>query len=199
MSNDLWPRNTHLEVVGFDDGVRKVARGADLEVVVRADTDMPQVPEVVEIRYRTEGGGRGRATMDRRGDRACPEDAFQEYAYTFRSVLADIQFRRARRRRSRARTIDCRRSIVPRSPQMTLECELPAYIGRKQPPLPVTGVMQIPMGSRVTVHAAQANKDIVGVQVNSVVGDRAGPATTACASSELAADRRGFSYSLLDR
>ncbi len=59
---------------------------------------------------------------------------------------------------------------------MTLACELPGYIGRKQPPLPVTGVMQIPMGSRVTVLAGQANKDIVRVRVNSVVGDRAGPA-----------------------
>ena len=61
---------------------------------------------------------------------------------------------------------------------MTLDCELPAYIGRKQPPLPVSGVMQIPMGSRVTVHAAAANKELVGVQVNSVVDDRPVPVET---------------------
>ena len=51
-------------------------------------------------------------------------------------------------------TCGFRRSIAPRSRRMTLDCELPAYIGRKQPPLPVTGVMQIPMGSRVTVRAS---------------------------------------------
>ena len=71
----------------------KVARGADLEVVARADTAMPRVPQVVEVRYRTDGGGRGRATMDRRGVARGPQDrCFQEYAYTFRSVLADIHF-----------------------------------------------------------------------------------------------------------
>ena len=86
LSNELWPRSTRLEVKGFPGGVQKVARGADLEVVARADATMPQVPQVVEVRYRTEGGGRGRATMDRRGVARGPEDHFQEYAYTFRSV-----------------------------------------------------------------------------------------------------------------
>jgi len=76
---------------------------------------------------------------------------------------------------------------------MTLDCELPAYIGRKQPPLPVTGVMQIPMGSRVTVRAAAANKDLVGVQINSIVDDRPAPVKV-IDERGLAADRRGFSY-----
>ena len=74
LSDELWPRSTRLEVEGFRGGVQKVARGADLEVVARADTTMPQVPQVVEVRYRTEGGGRGRATMDRRGVARGPED-----------------------------------------------------------------------------------------------------------------------------
>jgi hypothetical protein len=195
MSNELWPRNTRLEVVGFDAGVpKKVARGSDLEVVVRADATMPRVPEVVEIRYRTEGGGRGRATMDRRGIARGPADRFQEYTYTFRSILADVQFEVVG---GDDRVGGCRIQAVdsPTISRMMLECELPAYIGRKQPPLPVTGVMQIPTGSQVTVRADQANKDIVGVRVNSVVGDRPGPARS-LRRDELADDGRGFSYSL---
>ncbi len=191
MSEVPWPRNTRLEVVGFESNARKVARGADFEVVVRADAAMPKVPETVEIRYQTDGGGRGRATMDRRGAAHEPEDRFQEYTYTFRGVLADIRFEVLggddRKGGYRIEAVDS-----PTISQMTVECELPSYIGRKQPPLPVTGVMQIPMGSRVTVLAGQANKDIVGVRVNSVVGDRAGPARL-LGDSELAADRRGFS------
>jgi hypothetical protein len=194
MSNDPWPRTTHLEVVGFDNGVKKVARGADLEVLVRADTHMPQVPEAVEIRYRTEGGGRNRATMDRRGAARGPEDDFQEYTYTFRSILADIHFDVLggddRKYDYRIQAVDS-----PRISQMTLHCDLPSYIGRKQPPLTVIGVMQIPMGSHVTVHAAQANKDLVGVQVNSIVGDRPAAARM-LGEQELAADRRGFSYAM---
>jgi hypothetical protein len=194
MSDVPWPRNTRLEVVGFENNMRKVARGSDFEVVVRADATMPKVPETVEIRYQTEGGGRGRATMDRRGAVRGPEDRFQEYTYTFRGVLADIRFEVLggddRRRGYRIEAVDS-----PTISQMTVACELPSYIGRKQPPLPVTGVMQIPMGSRVTVLAGQANKDIVGVRVNSVVGDRAGPARL-LGDSEFAADRRGFSCKL---
>ena len=145
LSDELWPRSTRLEIEGFRGGVEKVARGADLEVVARADATMPQVPQVVEVRYRTEGGGRGRATMDRRGVARGPDDEFQEYAYTFRSVLADVRFDVV----GGDDRVDDRWIQVVDSPtisQMTLDCELPAYIGRRQPPMPVSGVMQIPDG-----------------------------------------------------
>jgi hypothetical protein len=193
-SDELWPRSTRLMLAGFPGGVQKVARGADVEVVVRADANMPVVPQVVEIRYQTQGGGRGRATMDRRGVVRGPEDRFQQYAYTFHSVLADVQFDVLggddRLRDRRIQVVDS-----PTISQMTLDCELPAYIGRREPPLPVSGVMQIPAGSRVTVHAAAANKDLVQVRVHGVVDERPLPPRV-LKGSELAADRRGFSYAL---
>lgn len=196
MSAKLWPRSTRLEVVGFDDGVRRVARGSDVEVVVRADTHMPTVPETVEIRYQTEGGGRGRATMDRRGQARGPEDPYQEYIHTFRGVLADVRFDVIggddRKRDFQIVAVDS-----PVVSQMTLECELPAYIGRRRTTLPVTGVMQIPMGSRVKVHAAGANKELVGVQVAGIVGDKTLPPRMLDAGKgEIAEDRRGFSCKL---
>ncbi len=194
MSDVPWPRNTRLEVMGFANHLRKVARGADFEVVVRADARMPRVPETVEIRYQTEGGGRGRATMDRRGAVRGPQDRYQEYAYTFRGVLADVRFDVVggddRKRGYRIEAVDS-----PTISQMAIKCELPGYIGRKLPPQPVSGVMQIPMGSRVTVLAAEANKDLVSVRVNSLIGDRVGPARL-LDDRELAADRRGFSCKL---
>ena len=193
-SDELWPRSTRLEMEGFTGGVQKVARGADVEVVVRADATMPVVPQVVEIRYRPQGGGGGRATMDRRGVARGPEDRFQQYAYTFRSVLADIHFDVVggddRLRDRRIEVVDS-----PTISQMTLDCELPAYIGRKEPPLPVSGVMQIPAGSRVTVRAAAANKDLVQVQVHGIVDDRPAPPRL-LKGNDLSPDRRGFSYAL---
>ena len=66
-SDQLWPRRTHLTVDGFDDGYVKVARGADREVVAKADLNWELVPDVVHIRYRTEEGARGEATMNRVG------------------------------------------------------------------------------------------------------------------------------------
>ena len=74
MSDELWPRKTHLsvwrhgaggaELVDFQSGPVKVAGGADLEVVVRADTSKHLVPDRVEVRYRSEDGAH-RPTMKR--------------------------------------------------------------------------------------------------------------------------------------
>jgi hypothetical protein len=82
----------------------------------------------------------------------------------------------------------------PKISEMTLECILPAYIGRSQAPLPVTGVMQVPMGARITVHAA-VNKDLLGVHVDSIIEDRPGPSNEVLAD-QIAEDRRSFRYSM---
>ena len=76
----------------FPGGVRKVARGSDVDIVVRADTSMPRVPKVVEIRYREEGGVRGRAAMNRVGEADPAKDRYQEFMYTRRNVLSPIRF-----------------------------------------------------------------------------------------------------------
>ena len=193
-SNELWPRSTRLEVEGFAGGMRKIARGADLEVVARADATMPQVPQVVEVRYRAEGGGRGRATMDRCGFAQEAEDAFQEYAYTFRSVLGDVRFDIVGGD-DRIDNLWIRVVDSPTLSEMTLECQLPAYIGRRPVTTPVSGVMPIPMGSRVTVRAGAANKNLTQVQVNRIADDQTAPIAVLEADA-LAADRRGFSYAL---
>ena len=194
LSGDLWPRYSDISVDGFTDGLRKVARGSDVEIVAKADTRMPRVPEKVEIRYRTEGGGRGRVTMDRHGISRGEEDYYQEFSHTFRGVLSDIDFDVIggddRVSNLRIQAVDS-----PMISRMTLDCELPAYIRRRQPPLPVTGVMQIPMGSRVTVHAEEANKELVRVRVDKVVADRS-ETTEVLETDKLNADHRGFSHTL---
>ncbi len=194
LSEELWPRNTRLLVDGFQEGVQKVARGSDLEVITRADASMPQVPQSVEVRYRTDGGGRGRATMDRRGIARNAEDQYQEYAYTFRSILADVHFDVVG---GDDRVADRWIQVVdsPAIPPMTLECALPDYIGRKPLLLSVSGAMQIPQGSRVTVHAAAANKELVQVQVNRIVDERPLPVKV-LEQNDLSEDRRGFSLKL---
>lgn len=192
-SDELWPRRTRLEMEGFDGGVRKVARGADVEIVARADTSMPQVPQWVEVRYRTDGGAQGRPMMDRRGVGRPGVDAYQEYAYTFRSVLADVHFDVVggddRVRDQWIQVVDS-----PKISDMSLECELPAYIGRTQPPLPVSGVMQVPMGAKITVHAL-ANKALARVKVDTMIEDQPGPSEE-LADDAFAEDRRGFRYAM---
>ncbi len=106
LSDELWPRLTRLEIDGFPGGVRKVARGSDVDIVVRADTSMPRVPKVVEIRYREEGGVRGRATMNRIGMADPSKDRYQEFLYTRRNVLSPITFQRIWGRRQHQRSED---------------------------------------------------------------------------------------------
>ena len=93
---------------------------------------------------------------------------------SFHSILADIEFDVVG---GDARISD-RRILAVDSPtvgRMVLHCQLPAYIGRQSPSLPVTGVMQVPMGSRLTVEATEANKELVRVDVGTMVGDRIEP------------------------
>ncbi len=171
MSAELWPRQTRLVVEGFDAGAVKVARGADLDVVVKADLTKPVVPQTVEIRYRTEEGARGRATMSREGrvDRA--RDRYQEFSHTFRGVLTPITFDVVGGddavRGLKVEVVDS-----PTIVDMELECEYPAYMGRARRTVPVSGPMLIPAGTRVTVHA-RANKELVQVTVQSALEDSA--------------------------
>ena len=183
---------------GFTDGVRKVARGADVEIAVRAVPGAAGkfvIPREVEIRYRDEGGTRGRAIMDKVGQADPERDAFQEFTYTRRNVLSPIRFDM---QGGDASLNDLRIEVVesPNIDRWTLDCEYPAYIGREKRRLPVTGVMPIPQGTRVTVHAV-ANKPL-GARANRSrdADDAKTGQPTVLGAKQLSADRRQFDYTI---
>ncbi len=62
LSQELWPRTTRLSIEGFENGLVKVARGSNYRVTAYADKRY-EVPETVQIRYRTDEGSPGRDTM----------------------------------------------------------------------------------------------------------------------------------------
>ncbi|MHC4402842.1 MAG: coiled-coil domain-containing protein [Planctomycetota bacterium] len=162
--DELWPRNTRLVVEGFADGVVKVARGDDLTVIAKADLNMPEVPDVVRIRYRVDGGSRLRRTMTRLGTADPSRDRFQEYSHTFTSVLAPIRFDVVG---GDDVVRDLRIEVVPSATvvDMALDCRYPEYMDRPPQTIPVTGSVQIPKGTRVTIRAT-ANKDLVRAQIS---------------------------------
>ncbi len=165
LSNELWPRRTRLVVDGFPKGSIKVARGDDVVVVAKADLRKPLVPTTVEIRYRSEDGGRLRATMSREGKPNPAKDRFQEYSHTFTGVAGPIRFDVVGGddavRGLRIEVVDS-----PTIVNMRLHLRYPPYMGRPPRTLPALGVMQIPRGTEVTLLAI-SNKDLVGVQVES--------------------------------
>ncbi len=190
LSPELWPRYSRLVVEGFDDEGRvKVARGAEFDLVAKADTAWPVVPQVVEVRYRAEGGRRQREPMSRRGNAVPGQDPFQEYTHRFESVLAsvdlDVYGGDASIRGLRIEAVDS-----PTINEMHLTVQLPEYTGRPDRTLPVSGVMQVPRGSRLVVHA-RANKPLVRVRIDSVLDD-APPPPVVLESDSLDADAQGF-------
>ncbi len=194
LSPELWPRYTRLVVEGFDDEGRvKVARGSEFDLVAKADTSWPAVPEVVEVRYRAEGGRRQRESMSRRGSAVPGRDAYQEYTHRFESVLASIDFDvyggDAAVRGLRIEAVDS-----PTINEMRLAVQLPEYTARPDRTLPVSGVMQVPLGSRVVVQA-RSNKPLVRVQIDSVLDD-APPPPTILEAEDLDADAQGFELAL---
>jgi len=192
LSEELWPRRAHLMVEGFDqNGVRKIARGSDAEVIAKADLGAELVPRNVAVYYRNEGGSDGRATMNRIGEADPQRDEFQRYSHTFPGVLTSIDFDL----KGGDYTIrDLRIQVVdsPTIAEMTLRLKLPDYTGRPERDMPVTGVMQIPEGTQLTV-LARANKELTGVGVDltgsSDRQEEIGP-------DELDDDRLGFAYTI---
>jgi hypothetical protein len=194
-SADLWPRQSRLEIgAPFVDGVAKVARGADLTVVVRAATDAPRVPQTVQIRYRSEGGAWNTKNMDREGVANPAVEPYQQFSYVFKDILAPIRFDVRDPGPSGDRLQGLRIEVVdsPAIAEMKLICKFPDYADRPARTVPVTGVMQVALGSEITV-LAKANKELVGVKVDSSRGEQTGPAEV-IGPEQLAADHRGFSY-----
>ncbi|MFZ5828439.1 MAG: hypothetical protein ACOY3P_00030 [Planctomycetota bacterium] len=193
LSHELWPRKTHLEIPGFENGVVKVARGADYTLVVLADTRWPRVPEVVEIRYRTQSGARGRVAMDREGAADPAKQQYQRYVYTFRGVLSPVRFDVIggddRRRGLRLEVV-----ASPTLTETNLVCRFPKYMERAERVLPVTGVMQVPLGSSIVLKA-QANKPLEQVEVSRLREEQS-VAAEVIAASEMAPDRLSFDLPL---
>lgn len=188
LSDELWPRHTRLVLEGFQNNVAKVARGADLEILIKADLSMPLVPETVEVRYR--GQHRLRRLMTRVG-RADPQrDRYQEYSYTFRGVLTPIEFDVAG---GDVVLRGLRIDVVenPTIVEMVLDCHYPAYMDRPPRSLPVTGPMPVPAGTGITVRA-RSNKELVRVAVESGHDASSAPPQYLAPSS----DPRCFQYSI---
>jgi hypothetical protein len=188
-SEIIWPRRVHLSIEGFDNPQRRVvvAKGSDLAVVAKADNQF-EVPETLQIRYRTEEG-RSRENMSRVGI-ASPEDRFQDYSFMFRGILSsrtfDIFGGDAALRGYRIDVVD-----VP-TIELVLHCEFPAYTRMIPRDLPARSV-DVPQGSRITVHAT-ANKDLVEASIERLTSDQS--ATLANLRFDGKADRRHFSYTI---
>lgn len=174
LTDEPWPRKTRLVVEGFNNNVAVIARGTDLEVLVKADARADRVvPRVVQVRYRTDEGVRGRENMVKEGEAVPGRDPFQDFRYTFQGVLSPIRFDVLG---GDARLGDLRIHVVD-SPtiSMVLGCQYPPYMSRLPADVPGAGMVALPLGTRVTVKA-RGTKDLVSARVD-VLSEDASPET----------------------
>lgn len=191
--NLLWPRANHVRIDGFPENhIRKVAKGSDFEITASADlTGRFRLPDAVQVRYHTDEGTKGRDNMSSVGV-AGPRDKEQKYSYLFKGVMSSIGFDiyggDDRDRGYRIEVVD-----NPAISHMELACEYPPYTGRAANTVPASGMVQLPAGTKVTIHC-EANKDLVEVPVTMVRQEQ----STSLPEIQLPADgdRRHFSLSL---
>jgi hypothetical protein len=159
LSNEPWPRYAHIEVVGFQAGIFKVARGSDVTINVRADANRPTPPPAVcTIYYRTQEGEAGRVNMSRDGE---PRGGYQYYVFNgkpFRGLLDNVRFDVI----GFDHRVNDQWVQVVESPvvvQVDLQSELPAYTGLLPRHEIWNAGMQLPVGTRVSLRIS-TNKDL---------------------------------------
>ena len=85
LSDTPWPRQVTLSIAGFPNGVRRVPRGVDVEILVTA-LSTGQIPEVVELQHRGKEGW----TTHRMGTRGSSEEKGQLFTYIIKKPQEDL-------------------------------------------------------------------------------------------------------------
>ena len=159
-----WPRRTGLVVEGFPDGVRKVARGTDVDLVAKADAAR-EIPEVVDLRTRPARGGAWR--IERMGMRGGVSEGSQAFGHQLKGLTEDLD---VEVRGGDARISGLRLSVVDAPALAQLECQatLPAYLGGGTRPVSASRVLQVPRGSTVNI-TFHSTKPLVAATVVGIV------------------------------
>ena len=149
LADEPWPRRVRLEAEGFVDGVKVVARGTDVEVLVRASS-RDAVPGVVDLRSRGVGPqGRGWRT-DRMGTRGAVTAAGQTFGHVIKGVneSLDLEIRGgdAQLRPLRLEVVD-----APGLESLSIMTTLPEYLGGGRRPAATSRVVPVPRGSSVDI------------------------------------------------
>ncbi len=148
-----WPRQVTLTVANFPNGVRRVARGADAEILVTAQST-GDLPKFVELQYLGANGW----TAHRMGTRGSNEEGSQLFTHTIKSPKEDLTINI---RGGDGRIRDLRLEIVepPSLKQLALMITPPSYIGGEPRPLAATRLVEVPTGSTLSI-TAEASKPL---------------------------------------
>jgi hypothetical protein len=186
LDDTAWPRRVRLEAEGFANGVRTVARGSDVELLVHATATGP-LPEVVELRSRSGAGNWQTVRMGTRGGAAAGGQAF---GHLLEAVGSDLELEI---RGGDARLRGLRLDVVepPALAAATIRCTLPDYLGGGRRDPPASRVVAIPRGSRVEVALTATKPLAAATLVGRFTGELPKPPAEAVPQIEAFDDRGG--------
>lgn len=146
LDDEAWPRRVHFDAIGFHGNAMTVARGTDVEVLTRATVTSGEVPDFVELRMR----GRDGTQTARMGTRGGADTAGQLFAHILEGVSGDLDLEI---RGGDGRLSGLRLVVVdpPTLASVTIQYELPAYLGGGHRKPPFSRVVPVPRGSKVSV------------------------------------------------
>jgi len=173
LADEPWPRRVRLEAEGFRDSVRLVARGSDVELVVRAAAATGPPPEQVDLRIRGRDGWR----TVRMGTRGGVTGDGQRFGHLLEGMGEDLELEL---RGGDARLRGLRLLVVepPTLAAASVMYALPEYLGGGERRPPFSRVVPVPRGSRVRL-ALTTSKPLATARLTGRVGsvDQASRAT----------------------
>lgn len=188
LTDEPWPRRVRLEVEGFTAGVRTVARGSDVDLVVHASA-AGGPPDLVELRTLGPDGWR----TERMGLRGAADAESRSFGHVIRTAVADTELEI---RGGDARLAGLRLRVVdpPDVADVAIDFQPPAYLGGDERRMAAARVVRVPRGSRVRL-TCTATKPLSAARLvlTSAAPAAAEPATLAELKNDDAAERRTIS------
>jgi hypothetical protein len=179
-SDEPWPRAVLLEAEGFSGGTRVVARGTDVEVIVRAAASH-QIPDVVDLRWRP-AAARGRGwRWERMGTRGGATAAGQLFGHVLKTVGEPIEIEV---RGGDAWLRPLRLDVVdpPALATLAISARLPEYLGGGTRSAPAARIVQLPRGSSVEIEIT-ATKPLASATMTVVADGEETPIATLAGGS----------------
>jgi hypothetical protein len=170
LGDQPWPRRVSLVVEGFPGGVRKAARGGDVDVIVRATAgpaagggmDGGWVPAVVDLRSRGAGGWK----TERMGMRGGVTEEGQAFGHVLKAVNEDLVLE-VRGGDARVRNLRLEVVEAPALAAVEIGYTLPAYLGGGRRQAPASRIVQVPRGSDVEI-VCRSTKPLSAATMRSV-------------------------------
>jgi len=184
LSNAPWPRQVTLSIADFPNGVRRVARGVDVEILVTAQST-GQLPRFVELQYRGKDGW----TTHRMGTRGASEGTNQLFTYVIKKPKEDLVIEV---RGGDGRLRDLYLDVIEPPSLATIDLRMtpPQYIGGDSRPLAATRLVEVPAGSILSI-TAESSKPLSKASIRSIpIPSTSQSATTGTQASDAEASEK---------